>query len=167
MIQSNNTPLDYLPTNKEEPPKPWLPVLLELIPLLLIAIGVYRYINDQDALALILLLSGLMAALVVFFYFLYRHLKNPLLLTLDRLLAIGVGILLIGGIGVIIFYLQEGEVGRWWLRNCLFAGLVFVAILLLQLTFSIRQSYRSAFFRTLIARLLIFNAILLAMYTYL
>jgi len=164
-MSKNQEPLDLeevIPSNKEIPATPLQRFLqnLEIIPLIILAIGLGMKYKDMPYSSEALIIGGCTSAML-YFAFSWVMFRVGKYKTMEVILSILCGLAFGTGIIAILFRLESWEMSEEMLtigiRGML--GLLFVSIGLF--AFNLKDKRASTFYRNVIARLLIFTVLLL------
>lgn len=165
MTEKNQDPLDLqevVSSEKEIPTTPLQRFLqnLEIVPLIILAIGLWMKYQDMGYSSELLIIGGTTSAVlyIAFSWLMFRVGKYK---TLEVILSILCGLAFGLGIIAIIFRLESWEQSEDILNIGIqgMVGLLFVSIGLF--AFNIKDKRASIFYRNVIARLLIFTVLLL------
>lgn len=161
-MSNQKQPLDYEePENYVDPRSPRLRNLafyLELIPLILIASGVYlRSINNN--LSGILILSGGLIAGIMYLFFSWYLFKVEEYVFVEVLLSVLAGLIFAGLVFGVLFKIQSWEGAGQLIYFSMTGGLALCGVSFVLYLFQLGDPRSSRFYRKLLSRLLIFVAI--------
>lgn len=165
MTDKNQTPLDYEEVISPEEITQLTPMqkrlqMLEFIPLIILAIGLWMSNQGQEHSDTILKIGGLSSAALYLFFSWYMF-KVGKYRPLEVILSILCGLLFPIGLLGILFKMESWESNQELMNFGMYGGLALLFVSILLLGFNLKDKRASLFYRNLIARLLIFTVLLL------
>ena len=165
MSEKNHTPLDsdeVLSPEKETQLTPWQKRLLtlELIPLILLALGLWMARNGNSNASNYLLLGGF-ASSILYLFFSWYMFKVGRYRPLEVILSILCGMVFPVGFFGILFIRESWPYGSELLNAGIYGGLGLAFVNIVLFAFHLKDKRATVFYRNIIARLLIFSMLLL------
>ncbi len=143
-----------------EDPRAWRRSLLELIPLSLIVIAVLLHKYDLPYSSEFFILGGSLAALLYLMFSWYMF-KVKRYEKLEVVLSILCGLIFPVGILGLVFKIESWTNASTIMWSAIYAGGALLAVSLVLFVFHIRDERAATFYRNLLARLLVFCALLI------
>ena len=166
MTDHNKTPLDYDEVvNKEKETATISPTQrrfqnLEVVPLILLAIGVTMR-NNGLAYSTYMLFAGGFSSAILYGFFSWYMFSVDRYRPLEVILSILCGLIFPAGILGILARYESWQYGDQLMNFALYGGVALIAVSILLFIFNLKDKRASTFYRNLIARLLIFTVLIL------
>jgi len=165
MLEKNQTPLDYEEVISPEEITQLTPMqkvlqMLELIPLMILAIGLWMSSQGKGNAYLLLKIGGLSSA-VLYLFFSWYMFRVGKYRPLEVILSILCGLVFPIGLLGILFKVESWESNQEMMNIGMYGGLALLFVSILLFGFHLKDKRASLFYRNLIARLLIFTVLLL------
>ena len=166
MSDKNKTPLDYDEVVDKEKEKATIAPTqrkfqnLEIVPLILLAIGITMRNNDF-AYSTYFLFAGGFSSAIIYGFFSWYMFSVDRYRTLEVILSVLCGLIFPAGILGILARYEGWKYGEELMSAALYGGVGLIIVSIVLFIFHLKDKRASTFYRNLIARLLIFTVLIL------